>query len=61
MAVNDDLVKQIRSGTRTSPDKIKSLSICISLQEIRLLAEGIHKQKEKLVSISPEIVNLAEK
>jgi len=61
MAVNDDLVKQIRSGARTSPDKIKSLSICISLQEIRLLAEGISKQKEKLASISPEIVNLAEK
>ncbi len=61
MAVNEDLVKQIRNGSRTSPDKIKSLSICISLQEIKLLAEGISKQKEKLVSISPEIVNLSEK
>lgn len=61
IAVNEEVVNQIRRGKRQSPNKIKSISICISLHEIQLLCEGIAKQKEKMLSLSPEAVNLAEK
>ena len=60
-AVNEDLVDQIRKGNHVSPNKIKSKSICISLYEIQMLCDGIVKQKEKMLAICPDAVNLAEK
>ena len=61
IAVNEDIVNQIRQTNRIAPENIKSLSICISLQEVKLLCEGVSKQKEKMKTICPEAVNVAEK
>ena len=61
MSVNDELVDQIRSPSKMSPDKIKSRSVCISLHEIRLICDAISKQKEDMMLICPEVYTLTER
>jgi hypothetical protein len=61
IAVNDDVVQRILTANVKCPRKLKSRSICISLQEIQLLCESIRKNKEEVNNVSPVAVNLAEK
>lgn len=59
--INEDFVQQLRKGKRLSPNKIRSMSILISMQEMQLLCDGIFRQKERILPLCPEAVNLAEK
>lgn len=61
IAVNEELVENIRKGT-SRPNKIRSRSICISMQELQLLYQGILKQSAELENKEcKEAVQLAKK
>lgn len=59
--VNDELVSQISTGSTVSPNRIRSRVICISFHEVQLICEAINKQRDQIIPICPEAVNLTDK
>ncbi len=60
VSVNESYIEAIRAGKSHSTSRIRSRSICISIYEISMIAEGIYKQKEEMQTICPEVCGLAD-